>query len=732
MLKTRKKWISILLTLAMLVGLMVPFAGTAIAGTTYEALDAPSVKDDAVRDLGTLRINVDPTVPGKTSEALISLPDDFDIVYEEGTDVQNFADFAAGISAYLEDDGVTNVTNAVYLTEVDENSFKLSYTPSGSGELNIYIPFENIYVADGAPKGDIEVTIDGISGQFGDGKVVIGKVSGSAVEVSVVEDDTFSDEGGTVTIRVEEDVAGSLNEEDTLDLVLPDGFEWSKPSNKNVLWGSLNASDLNIVVDPDDKDELHISLQSEASKSTSRSAFEFTVDIEVAETDDAEYGDVVVDVKGDYSATPDEIIVGTYGDYDVTIEADDPDVIAYAGYNEQDVSDITIKETVAGSLINGRSITLTLPANARWVKIDDKEIDPDNGVTNVAEDGDVRLDAKLQGTDDRTLKLTVDGSSEGDDAVELTIEDIQVALKAGVTGDLVVEVGGSAGLEGEITIAKVVAPISVSADKTNIEIGKYGQAAGDIVITEYAAEAIKADDLVVTLPDDVDFDGTPDVEVTEGDLEIEDIDVDDNVLTITIGDESTEASTIVISDIKYAVNRVLPEGDIEVEIGGDAVVETDKVGYESDDPFFEDDDVAAVVVNATCVTAAGGATKQSASFVIGSTTYSVNGVEATMDVAAYVKNGRTYLPVRYVAYALGISPENILWDGKTATFIGNGRVVQATPGSAILSINGAPVTMDVVTEVVNGRVMVPFRWIAQAFGAQVDYNETTQTVNMSL
>ncbi|MDN5326996.1 MAG: hypothetical protein PWP41_1692 [Moorella sp. (in: firmicutes)] len=39
MLKTRKKWISILLTLAMLVGLMVPLAPAAMASTDYRALN---------------------------------------------------------------------------------------------------------------------------------------------------------------------------------------------------------------------------------------------------------------------------------------------------------------------------------------------------------------------------------------------------------------------------------------------------------------------------------------------------------------------------------------------------------------------------------------------------------------------------------------------------------------------------------------------------------------------
>jgi hypothetical protein len=39
--------------------------------------------------------------------------------------------------------------------------------------------------------------------------------------------------------------------------------------------------------------------------------------------------------------------------------------------------------------------------------------------------------------------------------------------------------------------------------------------------------------------------------------------------------------------------------------------------------------------------------------------------------------------------------------------------------------------MDVTTDLVNCRIMVPFRWVAQAFGAQVNYDEATQTVSIN-
>jgi hypothetical protein len=40
--------------------------------------------------------------------------------------------------------------------------------------------------------------------------------------------------------------------------------------------------------------------------------------------------------------------------------------------------------------------------------------------------------------------------------------------------------------------------------------------------------------------------------------------------------------------------------------------------------------------------------------------------------------------------------------------------------------------MDVAPEIKDGRTMLPFRWIAQALGASVEWDEATQTVTVKL
>ncbi|MDD3899349.1 MAG: copper amine oxidase N-terminal domain-containing protein, partial [Syntrophomonadaceae bacterium] len=134
----------------------------------------------------------------------------------------------------------------------------------------------------------------------------------------------------------------------------------------------------------------------------------------------------------------------------------------------------------------------------------------------------------------------------------------------------------------------------------------------------------------------------------------------------------------------------------------------------------------------TVITAAGGNVANTGVFTIGSATYTINGVEKTMDVAPYISNSRTYMPIRYVAYALGIDDNNILWDGakRTVTLIKGDKVVQMTIGSTTLLINGAAVTMDVAPEISSDRTMLPAAFVAQAFGSAATWDATTQTVSI--
>ena len=99
-----------------------------------------------------------------------------------------------------------------------------------------------------------------------------------------------------------------------------------------------------------------------------------------------------------------------------------------------------------------------------------------------------------------------------------------------------------------------------------------------------------------------------------------------------------------------------------------------------------------------------------------------------MDVAPYVKNDRTYVPVRYLAYSLGVAEDAVTWDNEARKVViskGNDNI-NLIIGSPIMYVNKTAVTMDVTPEITNNRTFLPARWVAEALGAQVEWDDTAK------
>ncbi|MDF9409054.1 MAG: hypothetical protein A4E52_01443 [Pelotomaculum sp. PtaB.Bin013] len=108
-----------------------------------------------------------------------------------------------------------------------------------------------------------------------------------------------------------------------------------------------------------------------------------------------------------------------------------------------------------------------------------------------------------------------------------------------------------------------------------------------------------------------------------------------------------------------------------------------------------------------------------------------SGTPITMDVVPYVKDNRTFTPVRYLAYALGVTEEGVLWNEatQTVTIIKDDTTIKLTIGSTVLIKNKETIIMDVAPELVDpGRTMLPARWVSEALGATVTWDEVTQQV----
>ncbi len=104
----------------------------------------------------------------------------------------------------------------------------------------------------------------------------------------------------------------------------------------------------------------------------------------------------------------------------------------------------------------------------------------------------------------------------------------------------------------------------------------------------------------------------------------------------------------------------------------------------------------------------------------------LDGRALNFDVPPVVQDGRTLVPMRAVFEALGAQ---VGWDEatRTVTAAKGGTEIKLTLGGMAFK-NGSPVGLDVPARLVNGRTMVPLRFVSEALGCQVAWDGATRTV----
>ena len=116
---------------------------------------------------------------------------------------------------------------------------------------------------------------------------------------------------------------------------------------------------------------------------------------------------------------------------------------------------------------------------------------------------------------------------------------------------------------------------------------------------------------------------------------------------------------------------------------------------------------------------------------IGSNEIVINDAKATIDAAPIVENNRTFVPFRALAEAFGAT---VAYDEATQAVTAelNGVTVVMTIGSAEYTVNGEAKTADVAPFINGSRTMVPVRFAAEAFGIKVipTYDENGATADI--
>lgn len=623
-----------------------------------------------------------------------------------------------------------------------------------------YDQFEIPLLTKVTAEGEVKVTINPLNSKVSAGTYVFANGGSGSTKASIADTADFPDELNLETIIIDELKAMSMprGTGKKVKLTAPKGFEWAATSGSYVTLSGAGAFDSEITkVDEQfpeygrnkDKDyEVLEIIYDNTAGTTSTIGSLVLEDLKLVATEDADLGDVYVEISGD-DITTEKIKVGTYVEYGVKIKVEDKERELISGrYYAADENDdykllkLTIEEGVVDSWWTQRNTTIKFP---KGIKVREAKIHEDTDNVSLTDN------AVADGTgDDATFKLNKDR-----DTITLSnftvnvgekakvVLQIWVSIEADFDGDITAVVGGPAlPEETEVVLGKALKAVNATFKSTDLQIGYKEVAIGDFEITESKAGALQKGKELIIKPEDMKFSDDFDVkvEVTEGDLQIGDYDIDKNgALVIDIKRESKEASTIKISGAGVYVDRTVAEGSYALEVSGDAFLQNAEddakaigeavEGFKTD--VLEFKDFIKVITPAPHKGEQGGVAV-TASFTVGSVEYTVGDQVATADAAPYIQDGRTMVPVKYVAYALGIDPQQVQWDqaSKTVTIYGD-KVVNITIGSKSIVVGGTPVPMDTEAVVKDGRTFVPIAFAARALGVPYRFDDATKTVTFN-
>ena len=440
----------------------------------------------------------------------------------------------------------------------------------------------------------------------------------------------------------------------------------------------------------------------------------------------------------------------------VTYSVEDKDLpqIWSGAYNDDtNTLKLSVEENTGDILNTSRKATFTFPEG---IEVADAEFSG-----NGNDDFTYEIDENV---------VTIKNYSKNNEESKKTDLDVKFILNAAptFTGDVNVTLGGQFD-DVSLKVATVKAPYTVTAKTSEVLIDYRYVPVNDIVITEAEEGILKEDDQIILGVEKMDFEDAGKVEVTEGDIDV-DVDIDDSypsadlyetrndkaLLTLTVNDESTEASTIVISGLELYLDRTLPVGGYALQNLGAYDNSNDKainILWENSSPDKDEYDAEAseneaydaifkykaVTVNDSYVDVITSARDQDDSttnkkiiITVGASTMSVGTETVNLDAPAYINSENyTMLPVRAISEAFGAT---VNWDAasRTVTVLSGQRIISMTIGSRTMYINGTPVAMNTTAAIVNDRTFIPVRDLANSLGiSAINWTEASGTVTLN-
>ncbi|MDD3654784.1 MAG: copper amine oxidase N-terminal domain-containing protein [Desulfotomaculaceae bacterium] len=107
----------------------------------------------------------------------------------------------------------------------------------------------------------------------------------------------------------------------------------------------------------------------------------------------------------------------------------------------------------------------------------------------------------------------------------------------------------------------------------------------------------------------------------------------------------------------------------------------------------------------------------------------VNGHSIDFDVPPVIINGRTLVPVRKIADALGCTTN---WDPSGyVTVENNNTYIYFEINNKVAYVDGEEYLLDVPPMIIGDRSLVPLRFISEALGLNVDWDDNSRLITIS-
>lgn len=427
--------------------------------------------------------------------------------------------------------------------------------------------------------------------------------------------------------------------------------------------------------------------------------------------------------KEDTRLSETTLLVANVTDFGVSIKVVDDKTVELVGGKEAKEVKVKVKETAIGSLDDRRDIYFSVEGahfdetTKATIKLNDGseyEVEIKDGELHLDLD---KIDRNKINTFDMKFKVYSDVNQDG--AITLVAEsknfeeDIKteigkVAAPFEVKSEaLTVKVGLQGQVGGKITIAETDKGMFEKGDVFYLEESKYFH-------IDDAKVEVTAGDLEI------------DKEVKDGKIKVTIKRPSDEASTITISNVDVTTNRL-LPEGKFDVEIY---GDAISYMNESANPGYDKDKKDKTDVITVEDFFVVGTKNTEDLPNAAAA--KEIVLTIGATDYTVNGEAKKADAAAFIDaNNRTMVPVKFVAEEFGKIDFNTINGVGTVTVFKDGAVLQFQNGSNIMNKNGISIPMDAKVVIKDGRTYVPFKYVADGLGINYTFDAATKSITFT-